>query len=388
MFQRREFLRALACTGFLASSSLLRSIEAQKLTAAESLPEVGDSPDVPGPHATDLTATIKSQDIKNAMQKVGSWQLPRVASAFNNDWTFAALYAGLLAAGYTLQDSKYETAMVSMGDKLHWQLGSRELHADDQAVGQAYLELYLRHHNSAMLTPTKERFDRTMHRADDPAKPLWWWCDALFMAPPVLARLYAATDNKAYLDYMDREWWLTSDSLYDPHEHLYYRDSRYFDKREGNGEKLFWSRGNGWVMGGLARVLQYLPKEYPSRDRYIAQFRQMADRLRELQGADGLWRSGLLDQNSYKLPEVSGSALISYGIAWGINAGMLDKKTFYPAVERAWGGMIANIYQDGRLGCIQPVSAAPGDFKRSSSYVYGVGGFLLFGSEIDKLVDS
>ena len=385
MLQRRDFIRALACTGFVAGSSWLRSIDAQKLTAAESLPEVGDSPDDAGARANDLSPTIKSQDIKNAMQRVGSWQLARVTSAFNNDWTFAALYAGLLAAGQTLQDSKYETAMVRMGDRLHWQLGVRELHADDQAVGQTYLELYLRHNKSAMLTPTKERFDRTMPRVDDPAKPLWWWCDALFMAPPVLARLYAATDNKAYLDYMDRQWWITSAALYDPHEHLYYRDSRYFDKREANGQKLFWSRGNGWVMGGFVRVLQYLPKDYPSRDRYVAQFRQMADRLKELQGQDGLWRSGLLDQNAYKLPEISGSALIAYGLAWGINAGILDKNVFYPTVERAWGGMISNIYQDGRLGCIQPVSAAPGDFKPSSSYVYGVGGFLLFGSEVDKL---
>ena len=385
MLQRREFIRALACTGFLAGSSWLRAIDAQKLTAAESLAEVGDSPDVTGPHALDLSPRIKSQDIKNAMQKVGSWELARTSSAFNDDWTFAALYAGLLAAGQTLQDSKYENAMVRMGDKLHWKLGTDELHADHQAVGQAYLELYLRHQNSAMLTPTKERFDRTMLRKDDPAKPLWWWCDALFMAPPVLARLYAATDNKAYLDYMDRQWWITSAALYDPREHLYYRDARYFDKREENGQKLFWSRGNGWVIGGLVRVLQYLPKDYPSRARYVTQFQQMADRLRELQGQDGLWRSGLLDQNAYKLPEVSGSALIAYGLAWGINAGILDKKTFYPAVERAWGGMIGNIYEDGRLGCIQPVSAAPGEFKQSSSYVYGVGGFLLFGSELDKL---
>jgi rhamnogalacturonyl hydrolase YesR len=356
----------------------------QQLTAAESLPAVGDSPDDPGPLANDLSSRLKSQDIRKAMQTVGSWELPRTESAFNTDWTFAALYAGLLAAGQTLRDSKYETAMIQMGNKLGWQLGSDETHADHQAVGQSYLELYLRHHDSAMLTPTKERFDRTIHRKD-PAKPLWWWCDALFMAPPVLARLYAATGNKAYLDYMDQEWWITSNTLYDSNEHLFYRDTRYFEKREANGQKLFWSRGNGWVMGGLARVLQYMPGTYPSRQRYATQLTQMATRLKELQGEDGLWRSGLLDQGAYKLPEVSGSALIAYGIAWGMNAGILDRKTFYPTVEKAWAGMVANIYQDGRLGCIQPVSAAPGQFKRSSSYVYGVGGFLLFGSEIDKL---
>jgi unsaturated rhamnogalacturonyl hydrolase len=204
------------------------------------------------------------------------------------------------------------------------------------------------------------------------------------LARNLSARLYAATGDRAYLDYMDHEWWITSGTLYDTKEHLYYRDSRYFEKREENGQKLFWSRGNGWVMGGLARVLQYLPADYPTRARYIVQLQQMATRLKELQCVDGLWRSGLLDEDAYKMPEVSGSALIAYGMMWGINAGILDSATFLPTVQNAWSGMIANIYQDGRLGCIQPVDAAPGQFKRSSSYVYGVGGFLLLGSEIVK----
>jgi rhamnogalacturonyl hydrolase YesR len=361
---------------------------AQQLTAAESLPEVGDSPDDPGLLASGLSPRLVSKDIRKAMQKVGSWELPRTERAFNADWTFAALYAGLLAAGETLQDAKYEKAMIQMGNRLQWQLGPDETHADHQAVGQTYLELYLRSRNAAMLAPTKGRFDRTIQRKDDPAKPLWWWCDALFMAPPVLARLHAATGNQAYLDYMDREWWITSDTLYDSRQHLYYRDTRFFDKREANGQKLFWSRGNGWVMGGLARILQYMPDNYPSRQRYTTQLTQMAQRLKDLQGSDGLWRSGLLDQGAYKLPEVSGSALIAYGIAWGINAGILDRQAFQSTVEKTWAGMIGNIYQDGRLGCIQPVSAAPGQFKRSSSYVYGVGGFLLLGSEVNKLARS
>src|SRR5215469_15968317 len=366
----------------LAGAARLRAL--QTLTAAESLPAVGDSPDNPGPLAHDLSAGLGSSNVRAAMQKVGTWELARTENAFNTDWTFAALYPGLLAAGETLHDPKYERALLQMGNRLHWQLGPDETHADHQAVGQTYLELYLRHHDPAMLLPTKERFDRTIHRKDDPAKPLWWWCDALFMAPPVLARLYAATGDKAYLDYMNREWWITSDALYDRKEHLYYRDSRYFEKKEPNGQKLFWSRGNGWVLGGLARVLQYMPAGYPSRERYVAQLKQMASRLKDLQGSDGLWRSGLLDESAYKMPEVSGSALIAYGMMWGINAGILDESVFLPTVQKAWEGMIANIYQDGRLGCIQPVSAAPGDFKRSSSYVYGVGGFLLLGSEIDK----
>ena len=49
--------------------------------------------------------------------------------------------------------------------------------------------------------------------------------------------------------------------LYDKEEHLFYRDHRYFAKREANGKKVFWGRGNGWVLGGLVEILQALPKD-------------------------------------------------------------------------------------------------------------------------------
>jgi rhamnogalacturonyl hydrolase YesR len=207
----------------------------------------------------------------------------------------------------------------------------------------------------------------------------------LFMAPPALTRLAKATGDTRYLDYMDREWWLTSGHLYDPAAHLYSRDASYLDRHEKNGAKLFWSRGNGWVLGGLARVLPYMPADYPSRSRYVAQFREMAQAVAAIQGEDGLWRSGLLDSASYAHPEVSGSAFFTFALAWGINEGLLDRKTYEPVVARAWTGMLTHIYADGRLGSIQKIGAAPGELSPGGSYVYGVGAFLLAGSEVDKL---
>ena len=139
---------------------------------------------------------------------------------------------------------------------------------------------------------------------------------------------------------MDHEWWLTSASLYNQQEHLYFRDSRYFTQKQANGKPIFWSRGNGWVMGALVNVLQILPEDYPSRPKYVAQFREMAAEIAEIQSADGLWRSGLLDPDAYDLPEVSGSAFFTFGIAYGINEKILDRKTYLPVVEKSWKGMI------------------------------------------------
>ena len=370
----------------LAGAALLAVFApAQSPSELEKNKGVGDSPDAPSPLATRLRPDLTHDAVRAATRQVADWQLERARPYFSTDWTFAALYDGFMAASATLGDAKYEQAMRAMGEKLNWQLGPRPEHADDVAVGQVYLELYFKQKDARILPPLTERFAYQMGLKDDPAKPLWWWCDALFMGPPTLARLYKATGKAEYLDFMNREWWITSKLLYDPEEHLYFRDASYLAKHEANGRKLFWSRGNGWVMGGIARVLDYMPKNYAARPKYIAQFREMAAAVIKVQGEDGLWRSGLLDPRAYPLPEASGSAFIAYALAWGVNQGILDRATYALAAQKAWAGLLTHVYADGRLGCIQPVGAAPGQFKATSSFVYGVGAFLLAGSQMDRL---
>jgi rhamnogalacturonyl hydrolase YesR len=345
----------------------------------------GDSPDDPGPLATDLSPAITHTAVRAAVKKVADWQLQRQA-LFNREWTYAALYDGLLAASKTTGDPRYRNAVAAVGERYDWKLlDERFPHADDMALGQAYLDLYILKPDPARIAGTQRILDQLVARPDDPAKLLWWWCDALFMAPPVLARMSAITADPRYLATMDREWGLTSASLYDPTEHLFFRDSRYFTRQEANGQKLFWARGNGWVMGAFVKVLQAMPKNDPRRAKYIAQYRQMANRIATLQGKDGLWRSGLLDPGAYDLPEVSGSAFFTYSLAWGINQGILPRAKFEPVARSAWAGMLTHIYADGRLGSIQPIDGQPGKFKPSASYVYGVGGFLLAASEVDAL---
>ena len=334
------------------------------------------------------------------LRKVADWQLKQSQAHFSQDWTYGALYPGMMAASRVLKDPRYEEAMLAVGRKYKWELGPRlidptyEGHgqargqtydANNQAVAQTYIDLYELHHDPTMIAPVQRQFDTIMTEPDNPAAPKWWWCDALFMAPPAWTRLYRATGNKSYLEYMDRQWWATSNFLYDPVEHLYFRDSNFFVKREENGSKLYWSRDNGWVMAGLVRVLEDLPSNYPSRPRYIAQYRQMAEQLATLQGSDGLWRPGLLDPDAYEMPEMSGSGFFVYALAWGVNHKILDRKRYMPVIQKGWKGMVSHVYADGRVGSIQPIASGPGNYKASASYVYGVGAFLLAGSEIHTL---
>jgi rhamnogalacturonyl hydrolase YesR len=320
--------------------------------------------------------------VRKAAKKVADWQLQRQAM-FNQQWTFAALYDGLLAASKTTGDPRYREAVEKVGERYDWKLlDARFPHADDMALGQAYLDLAVEAHDPNRSADTQAVLDRLVVRPDDPAKLLWWWCDALFMAPPVYADMAKATGDKKYLDFMDREWDITTKLLYDKDKRLYSRDGTFLNKKDKNGEKLFWSRGNGWVMGGIVRVLKELPKDSPLRPKYEAQLKDMAAETLSIRRDDGLWSAGMLDNADYTLPEVSGSAFITYALAYGVNEKILDKKTYWPAVEKAWGSMLTHVYTDGRLGAIQPVGAAPGAYTETSSYNYGVGAWLLAGSEI------
>ncbi len=373
---------AFILTALLALFSSSAAANAQEQRAPVAPP--GDTLTNAGPLAHNLSPKLGRRDIAKAMKLVADWQLSRLPAQPQVDWTWAALYAGFMAVPDKVAGDKYKQAMQHIGEQLNWQPGPRVMHADDQAVGQMYLEQYLLHKEPRMIAPMRARLDTEIATPDpaDPKRPLWWWCDALFMAPPVFADMAAATGDKKYLAFMDREWDITTALLYNRSKHLYFRDASYLDQHEKNGEPLFWSRGNGWVMGGIVRVLKELPADSPLRPKYVALFKEMAAEMLSIQGNDGLWRPGLLDADAYPLPEISGSAFITYAMAYGVNEGILDRATYWPAVEKAWAGMLTRIYADGRLGCIQPVGGAPGAFTETTSYVYGVGAYLLAGSEI------
>ena len=373
--------------GLIALSLFVVRSQAQTASPA------GDTPDDAGSPATDLSPALDRDAISKAMRRVGDWQLEKSRNDFDQDWTFAALYRGYVAAAESLRNEEYRGAMVEAGKRFDWRLGLRATHADDQAVGYMYLELYRQFRDPKMLEPTKSALDHVMTLPDvctetcppwhDATTPAWWWCDALFMAPPVWAKLAEITGDKAYLDRMDRGWWVTSNLLYDPVEHLYSRDTSYLEKHETNGKKIFWSRGNGWVFAGLAEVLDAMPQDYPDRAKYVEQFREMAEKLKSIQGQDGLWQPGLL--GSYPLPEISGSAFFVYGMAWGINRGILKRADYLPAVRKGWAGLLTHVYADGRLGSIQPIGGGPDAYKPQTSYVFGVGAFLMAGSEMWQL---
>lgn len=346
------------------------------------------------PGAAQNADIFKRKNIETKMLSVANWQLANPNHPLY-DWTNGAFYAGVFAAYETTKSPVLMKAMIEMGEKNGWKPGPRFDHADDIVINQTYLDLYRIKKDKRMLQPTIDVIDRLKtETGSEVAKHgiTWWWCDALFMAPPTLAKLSRITGDRSYLELNDRLFRETYDLLYNHDEKLYARDASYLidakgeGKREANGAKIFWSRGNGWVAGGLVRLLVELPAKYPQREFYLTQYRAMMERIAALQQGDGLWRSSLLDPASYPGGEASGSGFYIYAMAWGINNKLLSREKYLPVVKKAWTGMNTLVHPDGKVGWTQPIGADPRrNFGPESWEVYGAGAYLLAGSEVVKL---
>ena len=336
-------------------------------------------------------------DIRARLKRSAEWQLAHPSSIGTRSWVIAPLYDGLLRTAIATGDAHYLAAVMRFGRQSGWMPGDRVYHADDHAVCHVWLDIFLmdRTHKER-LAPTRDRLDVVLanpvsealtfdKRPTTPGVSVsdrWSWCDALYMAPPTLTRLYAATGNKAYLEFLDREYRYTYDQLYDPKEQLFFRDATFFNKKTPAGKKTFWSRGNGWVYGGLALMLEYLPADHPTRGFYETLFKEMTSAILVAQQPDGLWCPSLLDVEQIPLGETSGSGFFVFGIAWGINHGLLDRATHWPAMVRGWDGLTTRTKADGYVGFVQAVGSAPAPLGPDSRQDYGTGAFLLAGSEV------
>ena len=347
--------------------------------------------------------TIDKEQIKASMINALEWQEAHPIFAIApTDWTAGAYYTGVARAHNATKDMMYMAALKNQGYWNNWQTYTRLHHADDVAISYSYLYIDMKsgRKNFVNLESTKKFLDAHLYE-DDIWKAgtnkskfgktiLWWWCDALFMAPPVL-NLYAKhTKQPKYLDDMHKFYMQTYDQLYDEEEQLFARDMRFVwqgndkDTKEPNGKKVFWSRGNGWVIAGLALILDDMPEDYKHRPFYEKLYKDMAEKMLAIQPEDGLWRTSLLSPESYDHGEVSGSGFHTFALAWGINNGLVDKK-HTPAVIKAWNAIAACQHEDGRVGWVQNIGAFPEPASADSWQNFGTGAFLMAGSEILKL---
>ena len=276
----------------------------------------------------------------------------------DNGWIRATYFAGVMAAYEATGEQKLYQQALDWAKEHKWEPATREPGGNALTCSQTYVELVRRLGNAqngaeVHLDPTIEWLNSGKPKTPTGEK-LWYfeggrrYADGLFTGPPALAMLGEYTGDKKYFGWMDAFFWDVHEELFDADAGLFYRDKRFKDVRTAAGKKVIWSRGNGWVFAGLPRIIPYLPKEHPTREKYIALFRQMAAALVKCQGDDGLWRMNLADAAEYSNPESSGTGFFCFGLAWGVNNGWLDRETYEPVARRAWAGLCRCVERRGQ----------------------------------------
>ena len=316
-----------------------------------------------------------------------------------NIWTRGVYYEGLMAFYGIDPDKRYYDYAVDWAEKHDWKPVRGEVytrHADNQNCGMTYIDLYRIDPQPERIEAIKKNIDSVIHsgRYND-----WTWIDAIQMAMPIYVKLGVTLNDTKYFDYMYKmyhhiKYVEGGNGLYNPEDKLWWRDKDFIPPyTEPNGEDCYWSRGNGWVLAALALVLQELPRSDPHYAEYLQDFINLAEGVAPLQRTDGFWNVSLHDPNHYGGKEASGTALFVYGLAWGLNNGILDKSIYLPVVERGWNAIShESIQSNGFLGYVQSTGKEPKDGqpvtidKMPDFEDYGLGCVLLAGTEVYKML--
>lgn len=319
----------------------------------------------------------------------------------SNIWTRGVYYEGLMALYKINPNNAYLDYAVRWGEFHKWNLrdGITTRNADNQCCGQTYIDLYmLDRYKEERIKPIRACIDNMLatEKIDD-----WNWIDALQMGMPVFARLGKIYNDEKYFDRMHEMYMYTKtkhgdNGLYNPEEHLWWRDKD-FDPpyKEPNGENCYWSRGNGWVVAALVRTLEFMPKNSSYVKEYETTLKEMFEALVPLQREDGFWNVSLKDPGNFGGKELTGTSLFVYGMAWGLNEGIISKKEYLPVVTKAWNALVKDcLHENGFLGYVQGTGKEPKDSQPVGYDVepnfedFGLGCFLLAGSEMHELLKS
>lgn len=339
--------------------------------------------------------------IQSTMHAAAKYQLELYGDKIpTKNWLVGTFFSSFVAASAQTGNTWYLDQALQWSEDSEWDINN-QFHADDVCPGQIYLDLYFLKGGYEKIANLKNKLGPLLDRKvikpgelhkwakeDVPftGRNFWSWADSLYMAPPVYARMGKATGDSRYYENLHKLYWDSVDFLYAPNEGLFHRNSKAQteSQRTPNGKKVFWGRGNGWVIGGLARLIPYLENDDPMRQKYIDLFTELAYSLAKYQGDDGLWRSCVNDPDWFPTKETTGSSFYVFALAKGVNEGWLPRGYFEPVVMKGWRGLMDCVSPEGRLGYCQLVAGSPHEVRAEDTKDYGVGAFILAGVEMLK----
>jgi len=337
--------------------------------------------------------TTKEIIIQN-MKRVADYELahPSVHYSKNDTynypsgWVPSTFYLSLLPLYEATNDVKYKEVVEAWTKKVNYKCAPRVVNPDDMICGQTFLDYYKYEKKEEIVADLVVRLDTLMAIYHE-KNSNWRSSNTLFMGPPVFMAAGDILNEPKYIDYADNLFWGSHHALFDPKENLFYRDTKSRKKYAARKQKSFWSRGNGYVLAALARIIPHI-EDRRRKDKYIGLFEKMAVRIGDLQQSNGLWTSDLINSDKTPNKETSGSALNVYALTWGINNGILSSEKFTPIVKKGWNALNDCVNeQTGMLGFVQPIGAAPGNTQEDITMSYGAMGFILAGTEMLELVN-
>lgn len=360
--------------------------------------------------------TWTADQVKELITRVNTYWQQNNKAETRSFWDPAAYHTGNMEVYKLLKDDKQldytrrwayhnNWSGATEADPSRWKYANYGegkdyvLFGDWQVCFQTYIDLY----NLAIANGGTDadnyfmvkRAKEVMHyEAYSKKDDYWWWSDALYMVMPVMTKMYKLTGDVQYLDKLYENLLYSDRIMLDQETGLYFRDARYVypNHKSVNGKKDFWARGDGWVLAGLAKVLQDLPKDYKYYKFFVDKFQRLADIVAKTQQKDGYWTRSILDPNHAPGPETSGTAFFAYGIMWGVNNGFLAKKDYKKCIDRAWQYISETAVQaDGKVGYVQPIGdrAIPGQTVDANSQAnFGVGAVLLAACEYYRYIDN
>lgn len=344
------------------------------------------------------------EQVRQVIRKVNTYWQQNNKAEVRAFWDNAAYHTGNIEVYKLMKDDSMLDYSIHWATHNQWQ-GATEpdpskwkykhygeghdfvLFGDWQICFQTYIDLY-------NLAPDEQKVARAKqvmgYEADSKVHDYWWWADALYMVMPVMTKMYQLTGDKKYLDKLYENLLYSDSIMLDSETGLYFRDGKYVwpNHKSANGKKDFWARGDGWVLAGLAKVLQDMPETYVWQPFFVHKYTRLARAVAKCQQPQGYWTRSMLDPAHAPGPETSGTAFFCYGLLWGVNHGYLQNKEFAPVIQRAWKYLTETALQrDGRVGYVQPIGerAIPGQTVDANSQAnFGVGAFLLAACEYER----
>jgi rhamnogalacturonyl hydrolase YesR len=363
--------------------------------------------------------------IYSIIAKVNNWQYNNPWKETDDNWIRGTYYTGVMASYLATGEKKLFDQCNAWGEKLNWQIPALKPEHRASGVnlltcGQTWLESYMVKKKKYKIEPIIAHLENPRIR-NPISNPLYWYfeggrryVDGLYTGPPALAMLHKITGERKYLEWMDACFWDVYGALYDYEEGLFYRDIRfrkgYYGEVDKNhtkpddvmweearrsyvyqetkqGKKVIWARGNGWAFAGIARILKYIPKDHANYERYKKVFQVMAEELKKRQQPNGFWYPNLDDPKDFGVKESSCTGFFTYGLAWGINNGILSQQEYLPVVKKSWSGLVSVVSEEGKVQWGQLVGASPYVVLQEDSHEYVTGMFLLAASEMFLLSD-